>query len=458
MMNREELKDMPVTVMGLGLNGGGLASARFLAREGALVTVTDLRDRDILAPTIKELEGLPIRYVLGRHEEEDFRNAAMVIKNPAVTLDSPYLKMARRIETDLSLFLMFCPNPILAVTGSKGKSTTVSALHHILKQSFPGSRLGGNITISPLSFLDQLNPEDPVVLELSSWQLADLRGKDLLHPEIAVITNIMHDHQNRYESIQDYIDDKLVIYSEQKPGQKALMPIKENHRDWPNQTKADVLLFSTEDDSFSDQVSFGLQGGQGWFRNSGGGEELLVPDDIALPGRHLRGNLLIAASMARLFGIAREEVVKAVKSFPGVPHRMELCGTKRGVEFYNDTAATIPDALVAAVESFKDKPVLICGGTDKNLDFSVFEGKMQKAKAVILLKGSATDSMMDIMDREKIVYQGPYGSLKEAFDQAVGLAEPGDRVILSPGATSFGMFLNEFDRGNQFKALVDSLS
>jgi len=456
-IKRKELKNMPVTVMGLGLNGGGLASARFLAQQGAQVTVTDLRNEETLAPSMKELKDLPIRYVLGKHEEEDFRNAAMVIKNPAVPPESPYLQMAKQIETDISLFLNFCQNPLLAVTGTKGKSTTVSALFHILKAPYPGCRLGGNITISPLSFLDDLAPEDPVILELSSWQLADLKGKGLLHPEIAIITNLMHDHQNRYKSFQDYINDKLLIYSEQQANQISLLPAEEMHRGWSSLASGRQEIFSTAEDSFTADRLFGFRNYQGWFRNSKGEEELIIDQEIPLPGRHIRSNLLIAGAMARLFGVDLQTVRKRLQNFPGVEHRMELCGQCRDIQFYNDTAATIPDAMVAAMESFTDAPVLICGGTDKELDMTPMEGKMDKAKEIFLLKGSATDRMIEILNRENISFHGPFESLQEAFELSIKNAAPGDRIILSPGATSFGMFLNEFDRGNQFRSLVQNL-
>ncbi|MDY7027973.1 MAG: UDP-N-acetylmuramoyl-L-alanine--D-glutamate ligase, partial [Spirochaetota bacterium] len=144
---------MKITVMGLGLHGGGIATARFLAGQGAELTVTDLRDEETLRPSMEQLRGLPIRYVMGRHEMEDFSGADMVIKNPAVRRSSPYLKAARRVETDLTLFLRLNRRPVLAVTGSKGKSTTVSVLHAIAKREYPEALLGGNITISPLSFV-----------------------------------------------------------------------------------------------------------------------------------------------------------------------------------------------------------------------------------------------------------------------------------------------------------------
>ncbi len=174
---------MKALIMGLGLHGGGLESARYLAEKGAIVTVTDLRDETTLKPTIEKLKDFPIRYVLGRHEIEDFRNSDLIVKNPAVTPNSPYLQAAKRIETDISLFLAACQARLVAVTGSKGKSSVSSAIHFVLNEQGQTPRrkawLGGNIAISPLSFLDELGEEDDVVLELSSWQLGDLRGRGL---------------------------------------------------------------------------------------------------------------------------------------------------------------------------------------------------------------------------------------------------------------------------------------
>ena len=220
-MKKDSYAGMKVLVMGLGLNGGGMPSARYLAGKGAEVTVTDLRDEKVLAPSIEELKAFPIRYVLGRHEMDDFRKADMVIKNPGVRPDSPYLMAAKRIETDISLFLAASPARLMAVTGSKGKSSTSSALHFVLKEyrenAVRGGKawLGGNIALSPLSFLDELGEDDDVVLELSSWQLGDLRGRKLLKPRAAIITPIMRDHQDKYGSMEAYVNDKRLIYSDQ---------------------------------------------------------------------------------------------------------------------------------------------------------------------------------------------------------------------------------------------------
>jgi UDP-N-acetylmuramoylalanine--D-glutamate ligase len=454
--NKDWYKDKEVTVMGLGLHGGGLEVCRFLCDLGARVTATDLRSAEDLAPSLEKLASYQIRYVLGEHNMDDFTKADVVIKNPAVSVDSPYLKKAKKVETDLSLFLQFTTNPIIAVTGSKGKSTTVTALHYILSEAYPGCRLGGNITISPLSFINELKGDEPVILELSSWQLADLRGRDLLKPEISLITNIMHDHQNKYNSIEDYVLDKEEIFLHQTEDQTALIPLNERGKKWAKKTKAQVSFFSLDGNEESDNLQFFMRGERGIVRINNKESDIL-PKQLTVPGRHFRCNMLLAGAAAVLYGQTPENIKERLASFPGVPHRMEVVRKWKDRTFINDTAATIPDALTAALESFERPPLLICGGTDKELDLSPMETIEGKAAGIYLLAGSASDRMIPYFEKSGLPWEGPFDSLEEAFTLAVSNSQEGDTLILSPGATSFGMFLNEFDRGNQFKALVNGL-
>ncbi len=455
---------MKVTVMGLGLHGGGLASARFFAESGAEVTVTDLRSPDVLAPSIDKLAHYPVRYVLGRHEIEDFENADVVIKNPAVPYDSPFLKAARRVESDISVFLALYRGPVSAVTGSKGKSTTASAMHHILKLHDPEALLGGNITVSPLDFLLGKEsspvplhtlPLAPVVLELSSWQLADLRGKGVLAPEVAVITNILKDHQNHYESMDRYISDKMVLFEGQGHKQKAIF-----NRDDPVLSKlagsvpAETFFFSSSRLPTRVDGAF-LENGRGVLKN--GGEESLLFESTLLKGGHNRLNMLAATLACSALGVPETAIRTGAASFPGIEHRLEYVRTVRGVSFYNDSAATIPDATVAAAMSFEKPITLIAGGTDKKLDFSSLAALKGKVNLVYLLEGSATGKIADALERSGINTNGPFSSLAELISSIISDAVPGDIVVFSPGCASFGMFLNEFDRGRQFKAIVGEL-
>jgi len=468
-----DLRGAKVTVMGLGLNGGGLASARFCSRAGAHVTVTDLRDETALKPSIKMLDGFPIRFVLGRHEMEDFAGADIVIKNPAVKRDSQFLSVARCIETDISLFLRFWKGPVFAVTGSKGKSTTVAALHSVLKEVYPDTKVGGNITISPLTYLEPLLPEDPeeeieefplhdiqapVVLELSSWQLADLSGKGILRPKIAVITNIMHDHQNYYTSMEEYVRDKKVIYENQGEGDATVINFDDPYAaEFARETRGSIYFFSKK------PLPHGLPGA--WLEKDGGvfsygqGDAVqILPEHLSVIGEHNRLNLLIAGTCLVIFGLKPETIMAGLASFKGVEHRLEHVAEKRGISFVNDSAATIPEATCEAVKSFSSPIILVTGGTDKNLDYSSFEPAIRIPKAIYLVAGTATEKMMKVFEtRGREAVHGPYASLEEAVEEAYKGASEGDTILFSPASTSFGMFLNEFDRGTRFKRIVSEL-
>ena len=444
--------------MGLGLNGGGLATALFLARHGAVLTVTDTKPEEALAQPLATLAGLPIRFVLGEHRMEDFSSADLVIKNPAVRPDSPYIRAAAAVETDISLFLRFTRSPIIAVTGSKGKSSTSSAIHHCLLAAGKPALLGGNIARSPLSFIDETGPDRPVVLELSSWQLADMRGLGVLKPRIALLTSIMPDHMNRYASMEEYVADKRLIYADQD---ESCWTVLNRDDAWSAlfaaETKGRVAWYSDRRDEASTAwLEEGPEGGhrpRGYFAGAAGAEEVLGRE-LLVPGAHQRKNLLGAALALRLYGLDAATVRDALAGFRGIEHRLEFFAEKDGIRWYNDSAATIPQAVGAAIESFDAPVVLITGGTDKNIDFEPSRRAYARSRLLILLAGTGTEKLRRLLDEDGVPYIGPFGELGEAVRKAAELSRPGDVVILSPGCTSFGMFLHEFDRGAQFKETV----
>ncbi|MBN2051283.1 MAG: UDP-N-acetylmuramoyl-L-alanine--D-glutamate ligase [Spirochaetales bacterium] len=445
--------------MGLGLHGGGAAAARFFAARGCRVTVTDLRNAEVLSPSIQALADLPVRFVLGKHPEELFTGADLVIKNPAVPPSSPLLKLARRIETDISVFLRYNTSPVVAVTGSKGKSTTASAIHFCLKTEKPDSRLGGNITVSPLTFLDEedRDPLSPVVLELSSWQLADLKASGLLKPAVAVLTIILPDHLDRYGTMEAYVADKRLIYRNQTEEDYTLC-LKDDPwgRLFYGETPGHPFYYTADSLDAGEPGLYLDSEGRGFIRRAGREEEILPPR-VRLPGRHNRINLLAAGGACALLGMEASAVGKALAEFPGIEHRLEYLSTRRGVDIYNDSAATIPEAAAAGVLSFQRPVVLLAGGTDKELDFGPFLQAAKQTKGIALLAGTATDKLLPLLKAEGITPAGPYAGLDEALLKAFELTDPGDVLLFSPGCTSFGMFLNEFDRGRKFKAAVNTL-
>ncbi|MCL2293913.1 MAG: UDP-N-acetylmuramoyl-L-alanine--D-glutamate ligase [Spirochaetes bacterium] len=471
LLKTTEIKNLKVTVMGLGLNGGGFASAHFFAKHGAKVLVTDLRSREILAPTIEKLSGFDIQYVLGEHKIEDFENADLVIKNPAVNPKSPFLKAAKRIETDISIFLSLCKNPLITVTGSKGKSTTVSAIYHVIKEVYPNARLGGNITMSPLSFIDDLEENAPVVLELSSWQLADIKNMKTFKPPVTAITNIYPDHLDRYGSMEEYVADKQIIYQNQGTGDFTLCYYDDSWGHlFASETKAKAFFFSKYKLPKEMDGAWLEESGAGFIKHNGKTEAIL-PEKVKMSGAHNRINLLAAGVALYLFGLCgqkarlsdngaglkSEVIAKHLSEFGGIAHRMEFLRQINGVDFYNDTAATIPQAVIAAAESFSSPVRLISGGTDKNIDFVVLDKLKGKTESMYLLSGTATDKMIPFLNEYGIPWTGPFNSLEEATETAFKESKSGDVIIMSPGCTSFGMFKNEFDRGNRFKEIVNNL-
>jgi UDP-N-acetylmuramoylalanine--D-glutamate ligase len=433
-------------VMGLGLNGGGLETAKFLLSRGAVVTVTDTKDEAALASPVNELKTFaaahgypPVRFVLGKHETSDFENADMVLKNPGVRPDSPYLLASKQIETDMSLFLAENPARLTAVTGSKGKSTTAAALHHVLEKYHAETGrgkayLGGNITVSPLSFLDSLTSDDDVVLELSSWQLGDLRGKTdaagnaILDPRVAVITAIMPDHQNWYHGMEPYVADKRVIYQYQDISSATVTLDDGWGKSFLAETRAKKISVADAPTEL----------------------RAIIP---CIPGDHNRQNLMLAGLALAELGLPLSFITVNLEEFPGIEHRLEFCLEHNGTRYYNDSAATIPEAAASALCTIPGS-VLITGGTDKELDFAPLAAVCAKARILILLAGSGTDKLIPLLTQNGIAYQGPYGNLDDAVKTAIAAAAPGFPVLFSPGCASFGMFTNEFDRGHRFKAAI----
>ena len=463
----EDIKDKKITIMGLGLNGGGEAAARFFLNKGAYVTVTDMKTTEQLAPTLERLNNddtldhTRLTYHLGGHDLADFETADCVIKNPGVKFEgNKYLAAAKAIETDLSIFLRFTDCPIIAVTGSKGKSSTVSAIYYGLQQAGFNAFLGGNITVSPLTFFDKVSSDTPVVIEFSSWQLADLRGRGVLKPHIAVITKIVPDHQNWYGNMQDYVADKRLIYADQTAEDFSIFDAGEDEPGtgpdcggtwgdlFARETKAQVIRYNTQTQY---SVDF---------------------DSLLVPGEHMKLNAQNAATVLQLMGVEKQRAKEILQTWPGIAHRLQFFHEWKGFKFYNDSAATVPEAAAAATQAFGRQVILLTGGTEKGLELDKLTEVLDSTNkdtlapaAIYLLEGTATDKIVPALDKAGVVYNGPYPSLDDMLTKLKSDLEnaPQDTasekppVVFSPGATSFGMFNNEFDRGEKFMTAVQKI-
>ena len=450
----QSFKDKKILVMGLGLLGGGVETVKFLAQNKANLTVTDLRSKLQLKAVLRTLKRIKnILYVLGRHARKDFINSDLIVKNPGVKPDSPFLEIARKhhtpITSDMGIFFKNYPGHIIGVTGTRGKSTTAYLIWKFLKAGLdqkksPKVFLGGNIGKSALEFIPLVKNRDWVVLELSSFQLHDL-ALEKQSPEIAVLTNIFPDHLNWHKNFVDYLRSKSCIFSFQK--------------------KDDLIFINGEDKICQRAVK--------------GAKAKIILVTPRLPkklekiviqnlGQHHKNSVALARAVAKHFDIGDQKVLKVLKKFRGLGGRQEIVKTVGGVTWINDTTSTMPEATIAALNRFSilaektsGRLILIAGGQDKNLDFKKMARAIDKSVSVlILLPGKATEKLKKSLEKtgfkEKNMVE--IDSMLEAVTKAKNLAQKGDLIIFSPGATSFGLFNNEFDRGRQFLNSIKRLT
>ncbi len=443
-MNADFLKGKSALIMGLGVFGGGVDSAKFAAQLAKKVIVTDKADEKKLADSIKELQGFKnIEFHIAGHRIEDFTEADVIIVNPAVDEANQYIDAAkergRLITSQMEIFFQLCPAKIVAITGSNGKSTTTALTAHLLKNIKDGNIwLSGNIGNLPLlENLGSIQKKDLVVLEISSFQLEQL-ARTKKSPYIGCITNIAPNHLDRHKTMENYCNAKENIFRFQKSDDVAVLnAYDEKCLEWfkkYSKTTHKCYLFDREKlDSRLTKV-------------------------FKLPGRANRENLAAAVTIAHHFGLKEEDLVDAVGSFVSLPHRLQLVGTVNGVRYYNDSIATTPESTIVGIEAFGEPKILIAGGFDKGLDFDkMAQAISDKLKALILIGQTADKIEQSVRKTGKIppIYRA--NSLAEAVKKAAEISAAGDVVLLSPACASYDMFVNFVQRGNMFAELVKQL-
>jgi UDP-N-acetylmuramoylalanine--D-glutamate ligase len=465
------------TVMGLGRHGGGAAAARYLAEKGARVTVTDLADAAALADSVEELAGAGIeRLQLGAHYDADFREADLVVVNPAVRPDNPFVELARaagaRIASETELFLEACRAPVIGVTGTTGKSTTAAMIAAALGKPDASARvglrqiddeqtktargapsltrrasrdavgrrawLGGNIGRSLLSDLPRITANDWVVLELSSFQLHWL-GEDVRWPQLGVLTNFAPNHLDWHGSVEHYRRSKhrLLDHAEHvyvgrasQPDCQARTPGLYGSR----AGKPDLLRSPIEPWADAD-----------------------VPP-LLVPGRHNRANAALAAAVASAVGADRESIVRGLAGFDGLPHRLQTVAEVAGRLFINDSKATTPEAAIAALESMDRPTWILLGGSDKQIDLSALAaavGRRARGAAVFGAVAPKLDALLEThaTSTERVCVD----SLEKALDWCWRQSQPGDSILLSPACASLDQFRDYAERGEIFTRLVKTL-
>ena len=460
----EWFRGRDVTVMGLGLFGGGKGVTEFLVKHGANVTVTDKRTREVLAPSIQELEHLPIRWVLEGHREEDFTRADLVIPNPAVPRNAPLLELARGrgvpLDTEMNLFFKYCPGKICAVTGANGKTTTTSLVGAMAKNEWPSARLGGNLGHSLLPAVEEIRPDDWVVLELSSFQLEDLSVLER-RPEVSLVTNLSPNHLDRHGTYSAYCEAKREIL---KPGPFPNVAVLNGEdplvRSWGRGSRRAIYFGRSAgvdpraDGAWIREAHAG-KAGEVVLCSRGSSTRLFEASKLSLVGKFNVLNAAGAAAAAWAMDVSPGNIARAIEEFRAVEHRLEPVVEIDGVEYLNDSIATTPESTIAALEALGPNAVVICGGSSKGCSFRALGQTMaRRARGVVLLGQTAQSIRESIPARAGGPEVRLAATIEDAVAQAREIARPGDRVILSPACPSFDMFINFVERGRKFKEIA----
>ena len=463
-----------VTIMGLGLFGGGAGAAGYWAKQGKNVLVTDLRSPETLAPSIATLDNYPnIEYVLGEHREKDFTTADLIVVNPAVKPGNYFIRLAEEtgvpVTTEIGIFIhehqQKYQGKILAVSGSNGKSTTTALLANILSILNPATFSGGNIGGSLLSTLGSYPTETPAILELSSFQLHYL-GRDSFRPDISLLTNLSPNHLDWHITSENYYNDKHNLLAAQTEKDYAILNYQDPIlRKWEGNTRANVLFTSPEDTGY-DHTAF-IRDSHFILRNNNQEHILAEISALQLPGRHNLENALQALTAAFIYQlettgkIPENNFNSGLATFTGLAHRQEQVAEIAGIRFINDSIATTPESTIAALNSYPGKKItIIAGGYDKKIPLHSMSREIaEKAASAVLIGQTAKEIAQQIHDispnfRLKIYEAGPF---EDAITAAFQQTESGI-ILLSPGCASYGMFTNFQQRGEIFQEIAQKIS
>ena len=449
-----ELKDKRVLVVGLGRSG--VASALFLKARGARVTVSDTKSGDELRNEIPTLLDHGITVETGGHGERTFRGQDLIVVSPGVPVDTPALVQARALGEEvigeIELASQFLPGPMVAITGSNGKTTTTTLAGEILSAGGFPTLVGGNIGTPAISLVEQAKPETVIVLEVSSFQLETIQA---FCPKVAVVLNVTPDHLDRHKTFEAYTDAKSRMVENQRSDDFAVL-----NADDPTcvvmeqRTKAQVFWFSRQK-----EVRQGTWVRDGNILFRGGAErteqrEIMPVSEIPLKGAHNLENVLAAVCAGALMGCDAKKIRHAVHDFKAVEHRLEFVATIGGVDYYNDSKATNVDATIKALESFPANIHLILGGKDKGSDYTVLNELLQKRVKRVYTIGAAAEKIESQIKGLEVIHAE---TLENAIRKANAAAQPGDVVLLAPACASFDQFKNYEQRGQVFKEIVRGL-
>lgn len=443
----QPLIDKKITILGAARSG--LAAARLLHKAGARVFVSDQASIEIKAQEAAELHQAGIDFEFGGHSAKAY-DTQLVVLSPGIPLRSevvrPFLEKNIAVLSEVEVASWFCKAPIIAVTGSNGKTTTTTLIGEMLRKEYPDAIVAGNIGQAFSDFVEQSNEHSWAVVELSSFQLETI---DTFHPRQAVVLNFAPNHLNRYDSYEDYLQAKWRVTR------------NISARDYLIYNAADALLTEWAGKTNCRKQGFHINGEQSYaayclddalFINH---EKFIETKEIGLRGKHNYMNAMAAILAASNAGVSPSHIREVLRSFRGVEHRLEEVAVKDGITFINDSKATTVESLSFALQSFDNPVILIAGGQDKGSDFTTVNAVLKAHAKSIILIGSAASKMEQAWHGLKPIYHE--ASLQDAVIRARSLAREKDIVLLSPACASFDMFKDFEDRGRQFKKIVESL-
>ncbi|MFA9381823.1 MAG: UDP-N-acetylmuramoyl-L-alanine--D-glutamate ligase [Acetanaerobacterium sp.] len=444
----------------IGIGVSNTDAMLLFARVGARVTACDKKDREALGDTAARLEEAGVTLKLGEGYLERLADYDVVFRTPGMKYHTPELDRARAagvvVTSELEVFFDLCPCPIIAVTGSDGKTTTTTIISELFKKQGRRAFLGGNIGIALLARIEEITPDDVAVVELSSFQLISMRTS----PHVAVVTNLTPNHLDMHTDMQEYVDAKKNIFLHQNGFSRTVLNFDNDiTRSFVPETRGDTLLFSRK--TAVRRGAFVNEDGYLCMADETGVYRLFHRDCIRIPGGHNVENYLAAISATWGY-ITPENLGKVARTFSGVEHRIEFVRELNGVKWYNDSIATTPSRTIAGLHAFTQPVILIAGGYDKKIPFApLAPALINRAKLVILL-GDTADAIRDAVTGCDGYRQGRpelmmVSSLDEAVRAARAAAQTGDIVTLSPACASFDRFKDYKTRGNCFKELVNAL-
>lgn len=450
-----ELEGRSISVMGLGRSGKALVE--LLVKKGAFVFISDMKKEEELSEYLEELKGLPVDFEFGGHTEKVYEGKDLIIISPGVSIYNPVIVSANErnvpVIGEIELSYRLTDVPIIAVTGTNGKSTTVSLIHKMINDSGAKGILAGNIGKPLIGEITGKDFIEWIVAEISSFQLETI---EKFKPRIGAALNITEDHIDRHRSMEEYINAKARLFSNQGRDDYSVFNYDdENIRKMSENVNSKKYYFSINKEI--DRGACLLENTIYWKGGEGKREEIISLLDISPGGIHNVQNILASVAVACILGIERDVIVSSIKNYVPLRHRLEKVSVINGVAFIDDSKGTNPGAVIAAIRSFNVPVILIAGGKDKNMDFSQLGKVIADEVKTLVVIGETAGKIAESARKHQMKNIIFAGTLKEAVEKSFSASQPGDVVLLSPACASFDMFKSAEDRGDKFRQIVKEM-